>query len=332
MSGAGDAAGRGPGTRPTVWIARRLTDATIERARRDYEVLIDDEDGPNDAERIVEMSARADAIVPCHSEAFDAATVARLDDRLKIVANHSVGVDHCDLEALRAKGVVVTNTPEVLNDATAEIVMLLMLGAARRAVEGERTVRSGSWTDWNPAFLLGRQVTGHRLGILGMGGIGKVVARRARGFDMEVHYHNRARLPEDEEGGAIYHDTLEGLFRASEFLSVNCPSTPATRRIVNRETLAMLPEGAILVNAARGAVVDEEALVEALRSGRLAAAGLDCFEVEPGGNPAFAELDNVFMLPHLGSATVETRDAMGARALDNLDAFFAGREPPDRLV
>ena len=323
-----------PGTdeRPTVWIARRLTDATIERARRDYELLIDDEDGPNDAERIVEMSAKVDAIVPCHSEIFDAATVARLDPRLKIVANHSVGVDHCDLEALKARGIVVTNTPDVLNDATAEIVMLLLLGAARRAVEGDRTVRSGAWTDWHPSFLLGRQVTGRRLGILGMGGIGKVVARRARGFDMEVHYHNRTRLPADEEAGATYHDTLEGLFAASEFLSVNCPATPETRHVVNRETLAMLPEGAILVNAARGAVVDEGAVLEALESGRLAAAGLDCFEREPGGNPAFAAHENVFMLPHLGSATVQTRDAMGARALDNLDAFFAGGEPRDRLV
>ena len=320
------------GAKPAVWIARRLTEATIERARRDYDVLIDDEDGHNDADRIVEMSAKADAIVPCHSEVFDAETVARLDARLKIVANHSVGVDHCDLDALRGRGIVVTNTPDVLNDATAEIAMLLMLGAARRAPEGERTVRGGTWTDWSPAFLLGRQVTGKRLGILGMGGIGQVVAKRARGFDMEVHYHNRTRLPEDQEGGATYHDTLESLFGVSEYLSVNCPSTPATRHIVNRETLAMLPRGAILVNTARGAIVDEAALLEAIESGHLAAAGLDCFETEPGGNPAFAEHENIFMLPHLGSATVETRDAMGARALDNLDAFFAGREPPDRLV
>ena len=320
------------GAKPTVWIARRLTDTTIERARRDYDVLIDDEDGHNDSDRIVEMSAKADAIVPCHSEVFDADTVARLDDRLKIVANHSVGVDHCDLDALQGRGIVVTNTPDVLNDATAEIAMLLMLGAARRAPEGERTVRGGTWNDWSPAFLLGRQVTGKRLGILGMGGIGKVVAKRARGFDMEVHYHNRTRLPEDQEQGATYHDTLESLFGVSEYLSVNCPSTPATRKIVNRETLAMLPEGAILVNTARGAVVDEAALLEAIESGHLAAAGLDCFEHEPGGNPAFAEHENIFMLPHLGSATVETRDAMGARALDNLDAFFAGREPRDRLV
>ena len=320
------------GSKPTVWIARRLTEATIERARRDYDVLIDDEDGHNDADRIVEMSAKCDAVVPCHSEVFDAETVARLDGRLKIVANHSVGVDHCDLDALRAKGIVVTNTPDVLNDATAEIAMLLMLGAARRAPEGERTVRGGAWNDWSPAFLLGRQVTGKRLGILGMGGIGRVVAKRARGFDMEVHYHNRTRLPEDREAGATYHDTLESLFGVSEYLSVNCPSTPATRHIVNRETLAMLPRGAILVNTARGAVVDEAALLEAIESGQLAAAGLDCFETEPGGNPAFAEHENIFMLPHLGSATVETRDAMGARALDNLDAFFAGREPPDRLV
>lgn len=319
-------------SRPTIWIARRLTDATLERAHRDYDVLVDAEDGPNDADRIVEMSARADAMVPCHSEILDAATVARLDARLRIVANHSVGVDHCDLDALKARDIVVTNTPGVLDDATAEVAMLLLLGAARRAPEGDRTVRGGGWTDWNPAFLLGRQVTGKRLGILGMGGIGRVVAKRARGFDMEVHYHNRTRLPAEQEQGATYHDTLESLFGASEYLSVNCPSTPATRRLVNRETLAMLPRGAILVNAARGAIVDEAALLEAIESGQLAAAGLDCFEHEPGGNPAFAKHENIFMLPHLGSATVETRDAMGARALDNLDAYFAGREPGDRLV
>lgn len=318
--------------RPKIWIARTLTDATLERAQRDYDVLIDEVDSANDADRIVEMSAQVDGILPCHSEVFDAATVARLDPRTKIIANHSVGVDHCDLDALKARGIVVTNTPQVLDDATAEIVMLLMLGAARRAPEGERTVRSGAWIDWNPAFLLGQQVSGHRLGILGMGGIGRVVARRARGFDMEVHYHNRSRLPPDLEQGAIYHDTSESLFSVSQFLTVNCPSTPATRHVINRESLALLPRGAILVNAARGAVVDEVALLEAIESGQLAAAGLDCFEHEPGGNPAFAAHENIFMLPHLGSATVQTRDAMGARALDNLDAYFAGREPLDRLV
>lgn len=318
--------------RPVLWIARTVTDATIERAKRDYTVLIDDVDSPNDADRIVEMSAKVDAILPCHSEVFDAETVARMDARTKIIANHSVGVDHCDLDALKARGIVVTNTPGVLDDATAEIVMLLMLGAARRAPEGDTTVRSGAWKDWNPAFLLGQQVSGHRLGILGMGGIGKVVARRARGFDMEVHYHNRSRLPADQEQGATYHDSLENLFAVSDFLTVNCPSTPATRHIINRDTLALLPRGAIFINAARGAIVDEAALLEAIASGHLAAAGLDCFEQEPGGNPAFAAHENIFMLPHLGSATVQTRDAMGALALDNLDAFFAGQEPGNRLV
>lgn len=318
--------------RQVVWIARRITEAAIERARRDYEVIIDEVDRANDADRIVEMSARVDAMIPCHSEVFDAATVARLDKRLKIIANHSVGVDHCDLGALKTAGIVVTNTPDVLSDATAELTMLLMLGAARRAPEGDRVVRSGEWKSWSPAFLLGRQVTGKRLGILGMGGIGQVVAKRAQGFDMEVHYHNRKRLPPEQEHGAIYHDSLQSLFAVSEFLSVNCPSTPATRNIINRETLALLPQGAVFVNAARGAIVDEQALLEALDSGQVSAAGLDCFVDEPGGNPGFAKHMNVFMMPHLGSATIETRDAMGFRALDNLDAFFAGREPLDRLV
>ena len=318
--------------RKTLWLPRRLTDATLERARRDYEVLVDDEDRACDGGRIVEMSARADAILPCHTEAFDAATVARLDPRVRIVASHSVGVDHLDLDALRRGGIVVTNTPGVLDDATAEIAMLLMLGAARRAPEGERLVRSGAWTDWHPAFLLGRRITGQCLGILGMGGIGRTVARRARGFDMDVHYRNRTRLPPAQEAGATYHDTPESLFAVSDYLSLHCPSTPTTRGIMNRRTLALLPRGAILVNTARGALVDEPALIEALDSGRIAAAGLDCFAQEPGGNPALSTRWNVFMLPHLGSATVETRDAMGARALDNIDAWFAGREPPDRVT
>jgi len=317
--------------RPVVWITRRLSDATLERARRDYDVILDEADTPSDGEAIVAMSERVDAIVPCHSEAFDAATVARLHDRLKIVANHSVGTDHCDLSALHTRGIVVTNTPGVLNDATAEIAMLLLLGAARRASEGDRLVRSGRWDSWSPAFMVGTQVSGARLGILGMGGVGQVVARRARGFDMQVHYHNRRRLPEEREQGAIWHDSVESLFGVSEFLSLNAPAVPDTVEILNAASIEWLPERAIVINTARGALVDESALHAALASGRLAAAGLDCFVDEPGGNAALAGLDNVFLLPHVGSATRATRDAMGSCALDNLDAFFAGRDVPNRV-
>ena len=318
--------------RPQVWITRRLSEATLARARRDYDVVLDEEERPRTADEIVARSAEVDAMVPCHSEVLDAATVARLDPRMRIVANHSVGVDHCDLDALGGRGIVVTNTPDVLSEATAEIALLLMLGAARRAVEGDRLVRSGAWDSWSPAFMVGTQVSGASLGIVGMGRVGQVFAGFARGLGMAVHYHNRTRLDPAREHGAIFHESLESLLPESAFLSLHCPATPATRGLVDDAFLARLPDGAILVNTARGALVDEAALVRAIESGRLAAAGLDCFVDEPGGNPAFAAHENLFMLPHVGSATRATRDAMGFRALDNLDAFFAGREPGDRLV
>ncbi|MDJ0631363.1 MAG: D-glycerate dehydrogenase [Rhodobacter sp.] len=317
--------------KPKVWIPRRLSDATLERAQASYDCIINWDDTESGADDIVAMSARVDAVIPCHSERFSADVAARLDPRLKIIANHSVGVDHCDLPSLKARGIAVTNTPDVLNDATAEIAMLLMLGAARRAVEGDRTVRSGAWDFWSPSFMVGKQVTGARLGIVGMGRVGRAFARKARGFDMEIHYYNRTRLPKDQEAGATYHGTVESLLSVADFLSLHCPATPETAGLMNAERLALLPEGAVLVNTARGALVDEAALMTALDSGRLAAAGLDCFAAEPGGNPGFAEYDNVFMLPHIGSATVRTRDAMGFRALDNLDAFFRGETPRDLL-
>ncbi len=317
--------------RPTVWIPRRLSDATLERAQADYNCIINWDDTESSADEIVAMSARVDAIIPCHSERFTAEVAARLDPRLKVIANHSVGVDHCDLPALRARGIAVTNTPDVLSDATAEIAMLLMLGAARRAVEGDRLVRTRAWDFWSPSFMVGKQVSGSRIGIVGMGRVGRALARMARGFDMEIHYHNRSRLTPDEEAGATYHATLDSLLRVSDFLSLHCPATPETTGLINSATLSMLPEGAVLVNTARGALVNEAALMAALDSGRLAAAGLDCFVTEPGGNPALAAYENVFMLPHIGSATVRTRDAMGFRALDNLDAFFAGKTPKDLL-
>ena len=217
-------------------------------------------------------------------------------------------------------------------DATAEIAMLCMLGAARRASEGDRMVREGRWDFWSPAFMVGVQVTGKRFGIVGMGRVGQVAARRARGFDMEVHYFNRHRLAPELERGAIFHETLEDLLPRCDVLSLHCPTTPETRGMIDARTLSLLPRGAILVNTARGALVDEAALIEALKSGRLFAAGLDVFATEPGGNPALSALENVFQLPHIGSATRETRDAMGVRALDNIDAVFAGREPGDRVA
>ncbi|AXS39395.1 D-glycerate dehydrogenase [Breoghania sp. L-A4] len=317
--------------KPAVWIPRVLSQATLERAARDYEVILNEADTLSSAEDIVAMSARVDAMIPCHSEIFSADVAARLDPRLKIIANHSVGVDHCDLAALKARGVTVTNTPDVLSDATAEIAILLMLGAARRAVEGDRIVRSGGWSIWSPSFMVGKQVSGSRLTIVGMGRVGQAVARNARGFGMEVHYHNRRRLDAGKEHGAIFHDTLEGALGVADFLSLHCPATAETKGLMNAETFALLPDGAVVVNTARGALIDEDALIAALESGKVSAAGLDCFVSEPGGNPAFAAYDTIFMLPHIGSATVRTRDAMGFRALDNLDAFFRGEVPRDSL-
>ena len=317
--------------RPVIWIPRRLSDATLERAQATYDCIINWDDTESTADRIVEMSARVDGIIPCHSEHFTAQVAGRLNARLKIIANHSVGVDHCDLPALKARGIAVTNTPDVLSDATAEIAMLLMLGAARRAVEGDRIVRTGAWDFWSPGFMVGKQVTGARLGIIGMGRVGRAFAAKARGFGMEIHYHNRSRLIPDQEQGAVFHDTVDDLLGVADFLSLHCPATPETTGLMNAERFALLPDGAVVVNTARGALIDETALLAALRAGKLAAAGLDCYVSEPGGNPGFAAHDNIFMLPHIGSATVQTRDAMGFRALDNLDAFFRGDDPKDLL-
>ena len=317
--------------RKRLWITRRLSDATLERAARDYDVVINHDDTPGTASELIAASAKFDAIIPCHSEHFSAEVVSKLAPRLKIIANHSVGVDHCDLPALKARGITVTNTPDVLSDATAELAMLLMLGAARHAVAGDRTVRTGAWDFWSPSFMVGKQLTGARLGIVGMGRVGRAFAAKARGFDMEIHYYNRNPLSDAAAQGAVYHDTVESLLGVADFLSLHCPATPDTIDLMNSDRFAMLPKGAVMVNAARGALVDEDALMAALDSGHLAAAGLDCFKVEPGGNPAFATRENIFMLPHIGSATTQTRDAMGFRALDNLDAFFDGRTPQDLL-
>lgn len=319
-------------TRPKLLIARKLAPAVEARAARDYDVILNPEDRVFARDGLLAACAQVDAVLPCHSERFDADVIAALPARLRIIANHSVGTDHVDLAAAKAKGIVVTNTPDVLSDATAEIAILCMLGAARRGAEGDAMVRAGKWDFWSPAFMVGRQVTGRRMGIVGMGRVGQVVAERARGFGMQVHYHNRRRLPAETEKGAVFHDTLDSLLAVSDVLSLHCPSGPESTGLIGARELALLPERAIVVNTARGALVDEDALVAALASGRLFAAGLDVFRDEPGGNPALAALPNTFLLPHIGSATAETRDAMGFRALDNLDAFFAGREPGDRVA
>ena len=244
----------------------------------------------------------------------------------------SVGYEHIDIAAAKARGIQVTNTPDVLTDATADIALLLLLAAARRAHEGALMVRENRWSGWSTTQLVGVHVTGKRLGILGMGRIGRAVAQRARGFEMEIHYNNRSRLPEELEQGAIFHSDPEELLPHCDFLSINCPASPEMHHFLDRRRIAMLPERAVVVNTARGPLVDDDALIEALNSGRIAAAGLDVFEGEPNIDPRYRDVVNAFLLPHMGSATVETRNDMGFKCLDNLDAFFAGKTPSDALV
>ena len=318
--------------KPVILVTRKLPDAVEDRLRQDYKPMLNPDDRLYSSDQLVALSEGVDAIMPCHTERFSAEVIARLPDCVKAIANFSVGVDHVDLQAAAARGIIVTNTPDVLSDATAEIAILCMLGAARRASEGERLVRGAGWKDWSPAFMVGVQVTGKRVGIVGMGRVGQIVARRMRGFDMEVHYHNRRRIDSALEQGAVFHESLEEMLPLCDVLSLNCPATPETTGLLNARRIGLLPDGAIVINTARGALVDDDALVAALKSGKLYSAGLDVYNSEPAIDPRYRELDNTFLLPHVGSATRETRDAMGYRALDNLDAIFAGREPGDRVA
>ncbi|GIK99299.1 MAG: D-glycerate dehydrogenase [Alphaproteobacteria bacterium] len=319
-------------TRPVVFVTRRLPDAVTERLQKSYEARLNPEDRILSAAEIVEGSAGADALIVTPADKVTAELIGKLPGSIRAIATFSVGYEHVALDAAKARGMVVTNTPEVLTDATADIALLLMLGAARRAHEGEAIVRDGSWKSWATTFMLGTHMTGKRLGILGMGRIGQAVAKRARGFDMTIHYSNRRRLAPELEQGAIFHADPNELLPHSDFLSINCPASPETHHFLNAERIAKLPDGAVVVNTARGAVVDDEALIAALKSGKVAAAGLDVYENEPNLNPGYRPLKNTFLLPHLGSATVETRNAMGFKCLDNLDAFFAGKAPPDRVA
>ena len=318
--------------KPVVLVTRRLPAAVEARLQSDYAPRLNLDDALYSSEHLLELAAGAAAIIPCHTERLSAEVIARLPESVQAICSFSVGYDHIDLDAARARGIRVTNTPDVLSNATAEIAMLLLLGAARRAHEGARMLRTDTWADWSAVGQLGIEVTGKRLGIIGMGRVGQVMARRARGFDMKIHYYNRHRLDPDVEQGAVYHAEIDSLLTQSQFLSIHCPATPETHHLMNAERIARLPADAVVVNTARGAVVDDDALIEALQSGRLFAAGLDVFNNEPDIDLRYRELDNAFLLPHIGSAARETRDAMGFRALDNLDAIMAGQEPRDRLA
>ncbi len=321
-------------TRPVVLLTRRLPDAVEARASRDYRAVLNPEDRAFSGTEIAARAAEAgaDAVLCCAGDRLDAAAIAALPERVLVLATFSVGTDHIDLEAARARGLTVTNTPDVLTDATADIALLLLLGAARRASEGERMIRANAWTGWTPTQLMGTHVGAKRLGIVGMGRIGQAVAARARAFGMAIHYSNRRRLPPELELGATYHADPEAMLAVCDVLSLHFPATAETRHWLNAERIGRLPPGAILVNTARGSVVDDEAVIAALKRGRLAAAGLDVFENEPNLHSGYRDLPNTFLLPHLGSATVETRNAMGFRALDNIDAVMAGRPAPDRVA
>jgi lactate dehydrogenase-like 2-hydroxyacid dehydrogenase len=318
--------------KPVVFVTRKVPDAVTERLKRDYEPRLNEDDHLPSGDEVVAGCAGADALLPCPTDKVTAEVIAKLPDSVKIIATFSVGYEHIDINAAKARGIIVTNTPDVLTDATADIAMLLILGAARRASEGERMVRNKTWGAWAPTGMLSVHVTGKRLGIYGMGRIGQALAKRARAFDMQIHYNNRSRLAPEIEQSATFHASAEAMLPHCDFLSLNCPATPETTGFLNAARIAMLPDGAIVVNTARGPIVDDEALIAALKSGKLFAAGLDVYTGEPNINPKYRDLENAFLLPHLGSATTETRNAMGFKALENMDAYFAGKAPPNRVV
>ncbi len=308
-----------------------MPDAVTRRAQSDYDAVINPDDRIMPEAEWLAAAEGKDALMIASSEKITSDVVDRLPGSVRMIATYSVGYEHIDVAAVKASGRIVTNTPDVLNEAVADIAMLCLLGAARRSYEGQTLVRNGAWVGWHATMLLGKDLTGARLGILGMGGIGRAVARRARGFGLEIHYHNRSRLPEDQEEGATFHESAESLASVSDFLSISCPSTEETRGMINDDLIARMPPDAVLVNTARGDIVDDDAVIAALTSSRLFAAGLDVFRGEPALDARYRDLPNVFLLPHLGSATVNTRNAMGFCCLDNLDAFFAGKPCPTAL-
>ncbi len=314
-------------------LACLTTPGVVARVRGDFDAMV--HEGPSDM-TVPEMLAaatahRADAILFTNTLPLDAAAVAGLPANVRAGATISVGYDHIDVAAAKARGLMVTNTPGVLDECTADHAMMLMLAAARRGAEYDRIMRQGWRRRIGQGELLGVRVTGKRVGILGMGRIGQAFARRARGFDMTVLYHSRTRLPPGLEQGATYYAGLHDMLPHCDFLSIHAPGGAATDKIVDARALALLPDGAVLVNVARGSLVDEDALFAALRSGKLFAAGLDVFRTEPDYDMRFAALDNVVLSPHMGSASMETRDAMGFRALDNLTEVLSGGPAIDPL-
>lgn len=317
---------------PRVYVACNFPPEVLELFVSRFDAAYNDTGRVLDTAELLENVQNMDAVVLTATDRLDATAVKRLPSSVKVVCTYSVGTDHLDLDALRASGIAVLSTPEVLDESCADAAWLLMLGAARRVIEGIALVRDGTWEGWSPRQLIGREVWGSRLGILGMGRIGRAIAKRARGFDMAVHYHNRNRLNAELEAGAQYHTTLKSLARHSDFLCVACPASASTRGLIDAEVLNCLPANAVVCNISRGDIICDEDLVQALQTGIVAAAGLDVFAGEPAIHSAYRQLPNVFGLPHIGSSTMRTRLAMGELLCTGLDTCFSGKRPLNQIV
>ena len=304
-----------------IFITRKLLKPNEKRIFKIWDAKLNSEDKVHSQNELIELSRDCDGILCSIVDKFDAETINKLSDKVKIISNFAVGFGNIDIKAAKKRNIVVTNTPDVLTDATAEIAILLLLGAARRATEGRKWVDKKNWF-WSADFLMGKQLTGRPLGIFGMGRIGQAVAERAKSFGMKIHYYNRKKLPSNLENGAIYHESLKSLIKVSDFFSINCPATEETKKIINEETLSYFPNGAVVINSARGDMIDDEAMVNALKSGKVFALGLDVYNGEPDIHPQYLKLDNVFILPHLGSATEKTRFAMADLAISNIEEYF----------
>ena len=304
-----------------VFVARKLLKSNEKRMSEIWDVKLNSEDKIYSQSELIELSRDCDGILCSIIDKFDAETINKLSDKVKIISNFAVGFGNIDIKAAKKKNIIVTNTPDVLTDATAEIAILLLLGAARRATEGRKWVDKKNWS-WSADFLIGKQLTGRSLGILGMGRIGQAVAERAKSFGMKINYYNRKKLSSNLEKGAIYHESLKSLIKVSDFFSINCPATEETKKILNKETLSYFPKEAVIINSARGDMIDDEDMVDALKSGKIFALGLDVYNGEPNIHPQYLNLDNVFILPHLGSATEKTRLAMADLAISNIEEYF----------
>ena len=320
--------------KPLVIVTRKLPDAIETRMRELFDTRLNDDDHPFSKAELVAAVAEADVLVPTVTDRIDAGVLSQAGPRLRLIANFGAGVDHIDLATARQRGMTVTNTPGVLTEDTADMTMAMILALPRRLSEGERLVRAGKWSGWGPTFMLGHRVSGRRLGIVGMGRIGQAVARRARGFGMAIHYHNRKRLHPDIEGEleATYWESLDQMLARMDVVSLHCPHTPGTYHLLSAQRLALLPKHAYVVNAARGEVIDEGALARMLQKGDLAGAALDVFEHEPAVNSKLLTMENALLLPHLGSATIEGRTDMGEKVLINIKTFIDGHAPPDRVL